>query len=158
MTTITTPQLNYLTDLAVIIWKGQPGQLMTEIAGLSALTKAAASAKLDSWKPLAKAIEGQNAKAAPVAKVAEGWYLACGQNVKVKISKKGFPYLYSEAGDYIAGKSAEGAAMLAEIEADPKAASIAYGKATGSCGICSKTLTNPDSIAAGIGPVCAGKF
>lgn len=29
-----------------------------------------------------------------------------------------------------------------------------YGHALGKCGICSKTLTNPDSIAAGIGPIC----
>ena len=34
---------------------------------------------------------------------------------------------------------------------------VEEGKKTGTCGICSRTLTDPDSIAAGIGPVCAGR-
>lgn len=35
---------------------------------------------------------------------------------------------------------------------------VEYGKMYGQCGSCGKTLTNPDSIAAGIGPICADKF
>ena len=31
-----------------------------------------------------------------------------------------------------------------------------FGGATGTCRICGRTLTNPDSVQAGIGPVCAG--
>lgn len=42
--------------------------------------------------------------------------------------------------------------------ADPKAAAIAYGKETGSCSCCGRELSNPESIALGIGPICAGKF
>lgn len=38
---------------------------------------------------------------------------------------------------------------------DPKAASQAYAAESGCCGICNRTLTTPDSIAAGIGPECA---
>jgi len=33
-----------------------------------------------------------------------------------------------------------------------------YGKRTGNCMVCSRELTNPDSIEAGIGPICASKF
>jgi len=33
-----------------------------------------------------------------------------------------------------------------------------YGQAVGVCCVCARTLTDPASIAAGIGPVCAGKF
>lgn len=33
-----------------------------------------------------------------------------------------------------------------------------YGHTTGVCCCCGRDLTNPDSIAAGIGPVCASKF
>jgi hypothetical protein len=36
-------------------------------------------------------------------------------------------------------------------------AAIRYGKELGRCGICNRTLTNNDSIALGIGPVCAEK-
>ena len=39
--------------------------------------------------------------------------------------------------------------------ADPKAAAVAYGKETGVCCVCNATLTNKESIEAGIGPICA---
>ncbi len=47
---------------------------------------------------------------------------------------------------------------LRTILADPKAAMAAYGKLTGTCGACGAHLENETSIAAGIGPICAGKF
>lgn len=34
----------------------------------------------------------------------------------------------------------------------------AMGRATGSCVVCARLLTNPESVAAGIGPVCAGRL
>lgn len=43
-------------------------------------------------------------------------------------------------------------------EAGPEAASKRYGIELGHCGVCGRTLTNPDSIERGIGPVCAGKM
>jgi hypothetical protein len=49
-------------------------------------------------------------------------------------------------------------AKVLEILADPKGAAIASGKLTGTCAICSRELTDSDSIALGIGPVCAEKF
>lgn len=48
--------------------------------------------------------------------------------------------------------------ILSEIEADPRAASIRYGHEIGRCGICNRTLTDEQSRAAGIGPVCAGRM
>jgi hypothetical protein len=50
------------------------------------------------------------------------------------------------------------AAIYAKIAADPAAASKRYGIELGVCGVCHTTLTNPESIEAGIGPVCAGKM
>ena len=44
---------------------------------------------------------------------------------------------------------------IAVILNDPKAAGIAYAKMSGKCCICNRTLTVPESIDAGIGPVCA---
>lgn len=46
-------------------------------------------------------------------------------------------------------------AILAEIDKDPLAATVRYGHATGNCGRCNRPLTDPASVAAGIGPVCA---
>jgi len=48
--------------------------------------------------------------------------------------------------------------ILRAIAVDPKAATIRYGHALGVCGQCGRTLTNEESIAAGIGPICAGRL
>lgn len=52
----------------------------------------------------------------------------------------------------------ENAQRVASLINDPKGAAEAYGKETGVCCICSKTLTNPESIERGIGPICAGNM
>ncbi len=44
------------------------------------------------------------------------------------------------------------------IAADPAAASAAYGRLTGRCGVCGRLLENADSVARGIGPICADKM
>lgn len=49
-------------------------------------------------------------------------------------------------------------AEILAILADPKGKAIEHGKLTGACAVCSRTLTDADSIAAGIGPVCATKM
>lgn len=45
-------------------------------------------------------------------------------------------------------------AALVALEADPATVIAEHGKATGSCGCCGRELTDPESIARGIGPVC----
>jgi len=47
---------------------------------------------------------------------------------------------------------------VAAAMADPLASSIAYGKRVGQCSCCGRELTDPKSIAAGIGPICAAKY
>lgn len=47
---------------------------------------------------------------------------------------------------------------LKKILADPKAASAAYGRLVGRCGVCGRPLEDPESVERGIGPICAGKF
>jgi hypothetical protein len=47
---------------------------------------------------------------------------------------------------------------LKAILEDPKEAQIAYGKLTGVCGVCGRMLEDEESVAAGIGPVCASKM
>ena len=49
----------------------------------------------------------------------------------------------------------ETTAALTAIAADPQDAAVRYGRATGSCGCCGRELTDPKSIAAGIGPICS---
>jgi hypothetical protein len=47
---------------------------------------------------------------------------------------------------------------LLSIEEDPEAAAARHGKASGRCSVCSRDLTDPESIERGIGPICAVKF
>jgi hypothetical protein len=48
-------------------------------------------------------------------------------------------------------------AELRAIMADPREASAAYGRLTGTCGCCGRTLEDEVSVANGIGPICARK-
>lgn len=47
---------------------------------------------------------------------------------------------------------------ILEVASDPASAAVAYGKKFGSCAVCARTLTDPESIERGIGPICAGRF
>jgi hypothetical protein len=47
--------------------------------------------------------------------------------------------------------------ILDAIAKDPKAASLRFGREIGECGICGRTLTDEQSRARGIGPICAAK-
>ena len=49
-------------------------------------------------------------------------------------------------------------AVLDVIAVDPQAASLRYGQEIGACGVCGRTLTDEDSRARGIGPICADKM
>ncbi len=49
-------------------------------------------------------------------------------------------------------------AILTKMSNDPAATAAAYGKTTGSCCFCAKTLTDERSTDVGYGPVCAGNY
>ena len=48
--------------------------------------------------------------------------------------------------------------ILSQIAVDPQRAMLDYGQQIGSCGHCGRTLTNPESIERGIGPICAERM
>lgn len=72
----------------------------------------------------------------------------------------GRTFLEIQAGDdtFPVKDYAKRTAVLANIAADPAKASAHYGHKIGACGVCGRTLTNEESRAVGIGPVCAAKF
>jgi hypothetical protein len=47
--------------------------------------------------------------------------------------------------------------LLRRFAQDPESALATYGRLTGHCAICGRLLENEESVARGIGPVCAGK-
>lgn len=65
-----------------------------------------------------------------------------------------------EAGKFYPRREAraETGALLCEIASDPKKAALEYGRSTGVCGCCGRELTDPTSVAAGIGPICADNW
>lgn len=73
---------------------------------------------------------------------------------------KGYTFVKRQAGDdeFNVADRREREAILREIGKDIAGASKLYGTTLGVCGVCGRTLTDPDSRANGIGPVCAAKF
>lgn len=67
--------------------------------------------------------------------------------------------LIGAPGDYreVPIDRAQRSEILDTIQNDPKAAMERYGHETMTCGRCGSPLTDPQSRAAGIGPVCIGK-
>ena len=72
---------------------------------------------------------------------------------------EGFTFLDIQAGDdyHPIKNAAHKSLILATIQGNPEKAMADYGLQLGRCGICMRTLTNPESIARGIGPKCADK-
>jgi hypothetical protein len=78
--------------------------------------------------------------------------------------------IYVTSSDEYLGKIADGAftpsrdcpadkqAEIVAMCADPLAAAVAYGRETGQCACCGRELTDPDSIALGVGPICRAKW
>lgn len=86
-------------------------------------------------------------------------YVKIGGNYKGKITPEGkfIAAMSSVRDETIAPTYAETAEII-RIGRDPLAAAIEHGKLTGKCAICSRALDNPESVARGIGPICAKKF
>lgn len=90
-------------------------------------------------------------------KMTPGMYQVGAEVFKVQPSKSG--HLYALALTANGFEYARGAMSRIRPEHRmSKEDAQAYGRQTGQCCCCGRALTNPDSIAAGIGPVCAGKF
>jgi hypothetical protein len=79
---------------------------------------------------------------------------------RVDVSKSGFVTAYVQASEDFHklhfGPMVE--VLKAIVAATPLEASKAYGREMGECGKCHRKLTDPTSIAEGIGPICAGKL
>lgn len=56
------------------------------------------------------------------------------------------------------GAPADLSERINAIAADPTEAARQYGRDTGTCSCCGRQLTDPESVAAGIGPICAAKW
>lgn len=99
------------------------------------------------------------APAAPVEQVTEGMYrIADGTVFKVQKAVHGSGNLYAKRLTEDGFEYAPGAIRTLTV-ADKMTLdeAKAWGVLYGTCCVCGRTLTDEQSIAAGIGPVCAGK-
>jgi hypothetical protein len=137
---------------------------------LPGLTQTEASAAIDRTKEgLAKgraevrklqASAGNTPAAADGWELTEGAYLLDGKAVLVQRSRES-KRLYAKVWDADAEKFVYAKGVQYRLRAEHRATLEQleeFGKAFGVCGECGRTLTNPESIERGIGPICAGKF
>lgn len=97
--------------------------------------------------------------------------------VKVKRNHEGTTYYATVRDTYVGSVTASGTFVPAHGKAttlhlplrtiveglqafgrDPRGHMMRYGHATGVCGVCGRGLSDPESVALGIGPICAGKL
>lgn len=117
----------------------------------------------------AKKLQKREAKP-PTADVPEGRYAVTGEDGTTKFYRvdvptegrwAGYTFVERQAGDdlFKVRNRDERNSILAKIAADGiEAAMLRYGRELGHCGHCGRTLTNPDSLERGIGPICAAKM
>jgi hypothetical protein len=117
------------------------------------LTKQGASAAIDALLPLPKAPQVHEDGEA----VGEGYYFVEGLIYKVQTSQSGNLYakVFSESGyNYAPGAMR----LIPTAQRLTLEQAAEAGVKTGRCVVCAKVLTNPESVEAGIGPICAGRF
>lgn len=170
MTTTHAPSeaaFKWAVDLTVMVAdasKMAPASLSTQLLVLAGLN----AAQLSKYIDMMQGIKANLPKPKPVLATLAyqppaGQYLINGQHYTLKKSKVHGGILvytgggYGYVGSLAAGKCAAIAEALNTAE-KAKACVLAYAKETGKCGVCNTTLTDPKSIAAGIGPVCAKKY
>lgn len=97
-------------------------------------------------------------KAAHAKVEGQGMFRHNGKVYKVQKAVHGSGNLYAKI--LLDGKFEYAKGMLPKLDESERMTleeAKEYGKLTGSCCNCGRTLTDEDSIEAGIGPICAGK-
>jgi Family of unknown function (DUF6011) len=166
MGTATAPQIRYITGLAASREVGSLAPFLTTEA-LTHLSGHNASRMIDAL--LAKPVKvSERRDAAPAAELEAGMYRkADGRIYKVQRAVHGSGKMTAKQliapsadGAYAARFEYQGLAsrFVAADERMSLEEARQYGALYGVCCVCARTLTDEDSIAAGIGPVCAKGF
>jgi hypothetical protein len=166
-TPMTEPQFSYLIGLIEKVFAGDAAGRTKALVEAAGFDFNGASAKIDLYKAAA---QGAPAAVATVAAVQQvlgyeppaGHYYVDGQHVWVKKGKYGGAKILEVAGKWVGSLLHQKAiAWVNEhlgTEDKAYACVLEYAKVTHKCGVCNTKLTDPKSIAAGIGPVCAKKY
>lgn len=131
-----------------------------------------ASAKIDSFRSFLDSKTETPKVSTPTGTVPNGIHMIDGFIIRIRTSKSGNQYaerlLTQIEREEAKKQTGEDTMWLYEGRKGMKGASAAtlltleqakaYGKAYGVCAKCGALLSDPDSVEAGIGPVCATKF
>lgn len=164
---MTENQFNYAMDLTMQVFATNPAERAEMLLQLPGHDFYSIKPVIDTLVHMKKVLQASAPKAAPVAAAAvtytppKAYYLVDGTVYQLKPSKlKSKMYVYVDGGYF--GTWGFGKTLpLAEKLATPElamAATVAYAEKTHRCGVCNIVLTDPKSIAAKIGPVCAKKY
>ncbi len=104
----------------------------------------------------------QSASRLPTSRiyVEEGMYLMDGKVYKVQRAVHGSGHLYAKVFNSGIGKFQVSQGAITRLRAEHKMSredAAKYGHLYGVCMVCGRTLTDEESIEAGIGPICANK-
>jgi hypothetical protein len=166
---MTEPQFKFLISLIGKAYKDNPAVRSAKLVEAAGFTFGMASTTIDELKVKLGGVAAPATIApAPAALVMpdyippNGSYIIRGIEVEIKKPK----YTWAKPSVIVNGKyvgyvgqaKANAAFSALKCEADALEAVIHYAKATHKCGVCHTKLTDPKSIEAGIGPVCAKKY
>lgn len=121
---------------------------VVDVAAIEALFATARASGLK--RPKFRAVGIEISEAPATGKNAGALYVKAGDAYQGKVQGGRFHKAY--------GCDAATEARVLAVAADPLGQAVLYGQQTGNCGCCGRELTDPVSIAAGIGPVCASKW
>jgi hypothetical protein len=159
---MTEPQFSYLIKLVGQAYADNAALRSAKLVEAAGYDFGAASAAIDALKaklsgtPAAKPVKQMPAYVPPF-----GHYVIDGDTVQIKQPKHAGGPIYVFKNDcYVGAVGFKGNAVIASLDTPEKAhaAVVAYAQITGKCGVCNTKLTNPKSIAAGIGPICAKNY
>lgn len=129
-------------------------------------TKRSMSKLIDGLKPLADKVRAEERAAASTSRAAQSAEVPVGMHkhddriYRVVVSREsGRRYAKQLSEDGTHFDYAQGA--IRNLSADTLLSleeAMEFGKATGQCCVCARTLTNPESIELGIGPICRQGF
>lgn len=159
----TDSQMSYIASLMDKVYGDNAPEAYLALVE-SEITRKQASEKIDALRAM---LYSTPAQPKPTVTVPDGIHYTDGTVYRIRTSKSGNQYaerlltqIEREANE---GKAwvYEGRKPLAGLSSDTVLTfqqAKAYGKMYGICADCGKLLTNPDSVEAGIGPVCIKKW
>lgn len=162
-------QMAFIADLLRAIDPDNAAEDMLAIEQAdSPLTKAGASREIerligerDRVRKIAKTEREQaEQKTAPTG-ISEGFYKSGDGNIYQVVQARHGSHFLAKVLDQESGKFEYAGAAKRFVKADQRMTleeAQEYGKQTGICMVCSRRLTAPESVEAGIGPVCARRF